>query len=210
LIAKIDKNTLYKYYEAFGLFSRTGISSAGEENSLFHDINTLKPIELATMSFGQRFNITPIQLITAVSAIANDGVLVQPKIVKEIKNTDTGAITIINTVNVRQVISKETSNKMLDMMQTVVTDGTGRHAAIAGYSIGGKTGTSEANPNKPEEGYTASYIAASPALNPEIVVLVTLYGLNGTSHQGSSVAGPVVSQILSEVLPYMGVASTQN
>ncbi|MDR0979411.1 MAG: stage V sporulation protein D [Lachnospiraceae bacterium] len=210
LISRIDKQTLYKYYEAFGLFSRTGISSAGEGNSLFHDINNLNSVELATMSFGQRINVTPIQLITAVSAIANDGVLVQPKIVKELTNTDTGAVTTIDTVNVRQVISKETSSKMLDMMQSVVTDGTGRYAAIPGYSIGGKTGTSEANPNKPDEGYTASYIAVSPALNPEIIILVTLYGLNGTSYQGSSVAGPVVKQILSEVLPYMGIASTQN
>ena len=89
----------------------------------------LEPIELATMSFGQRFNITPIQMITAVSAVANGGNLMQPRIVKEIKNTSTGAVQTINPISVRQVISKETSEEMLDMLESVVTDGTGRYAA---------------------------------------------------------------------------------
>ena len=161
------------------------------------------------MSFGQRFTITPLHLITAVSAIANDGILMQPRIVKEIVNSDTGVVTSIPTVQVRQVISKETSETMRDLMESVVTDGTGGYAKVAGYSVGGKTGTSEPSPGKEEEGYTASYVAISPTSNAKVAVLVTLYDPKGDSFQGGQVAGPVVSQILSEVLPYLGLASEE-
>lgn len=207
LCKKIGVRTLYKYYEAFGLFNTTGIALYGEADSIFHKINTVGPTELATMSFGQRFNITPLQLVTAISAIANDGVLMQPRIVKEITNTDTGAVTSIEPTTVRQVISQETSLKMLDMMESVVSDGTALYGAVRGYSIGGKTGTSEPNPDKPEEGTTASYIAVAPISNPEVAILVTLYKPTIGSTQGGSAAGPVVSQILTEVLPYLGLAS---
>ncbi len=207
LCKRIGVETLYKYYEAFGLFDPTGIALYGESDSLFHDIEKVGETELATMAFGQRFNITPLQLITAISAIANDGVLMQPRLVKEIENTDTGAITTIEPTAVRQVISKETSLKMLDMMKSVVEDGTGAYGAVKGYTIGGKTGTSEPNPAKPEEGRTASYIAVAPVSNPEIVILVTLYQPTTGNTQGGSAAGPVVSQILTEVLPYLGIAS---
>lgn len=208
LCERIGVDTLYKYYKAFGLFDTTGIALYGEANSIFHDIEDVGSTELATMAFGQRFNITPLQLITAVSAIANDGVLMQPRLVKEIENTDTGAITTIEPTTVRQVISKETSLKMLDMMQSVVDNGTGAYGAVKGYTIGGKTGTSEPNPAKPEEGRTASYIAVAPVSNPEVVILVTLYQPTTGNTQGGSAAGPVVSQILSEVLPYLGIASS--
>lgn len=103
------------------------------------------------MSFGQRFKITPIQMATAVCAVANNGVLIKPRIVKEIKNTDTGAITTINTAAVRQVISKTTAETMMDLLETVVTDGSGKYAKIKGYSIAGKTGTSEPDYNKTKD-----------------------------------------------------------
>ena len=207
LCQKIGINTLYKYYEAFGLFDPTGIPLYGEADSIFHDIKNVGGTELATMSFGQRFNITPLQLISAVSAIANDGVLMQPRIVKEIENTDTGAITTVEPKAVRQVVSKETSLKMLDLMESVVSDGTANYGAVRGYTIGGKTGTSEANPSKPEEGITVSYMAVAPTVNPEVVMLVVLYQPTNKSASGGGTAGPVASQILSEVLPYLGIAS---
>ena len=131
----------------------------------------------------------------------------QPRIVKEIKNTDTNAITTIEPNAVRQVVSKETAESLMDMLETVVTDGTGKYAKITGYSIGGKTGTSEPLSGNEEEGYVASFIAMSPTVNTQVVVLVTIYDPKGYSHQGSQVAGPVVKQILQEVLPYVGVAS---
>lgn len=184
LCNKLGVNTLYKYYSAFGLLDPTDIALTGEADSIFHTITDVRATELATMSFGQRFKITPLQLITAVSAIANDGVLMQPRIVKEIENTDTSAITTIEPAAIRQVISKETSLKMLDMMESVVTDGTGQYGAVRGYTIGGKTGTSEPSPSAPDEGRTASYIAVAPTVNPEIVILVALYQPTAGSTQG--------------------------
>ncbi len=207
---EIGAETLYKYYQGFGLFETTNSYFYGEANSIFFNENNINEFNLATMSFGQRFTITPIQLITAISAIANEGVLMQPRIVKEFKNTDTGATTTVEPKTVRQVVSKETAEIMMDMLEDVVNDGTGKYAKISGYSIGGKTGTSEPLSGNEEEGYVASFIAMSPTVNTQVVVLVTIYDPKGDSHQGSQVAGPVINQILSEVLPYIGVASDSN
>ncbi|MDO5556217.1 MAG: penicillin-binding transpeptidase domain-containing protein [Clostridia bacterium] len=205
---KIGAKTLYKYYKGFGLFDKTNSYFYGESNSVFFNENNINEYNLATMSFGQRFTITPIQLITAVSAIANEGVLMKPRIVKELKNTDTGSITTIEPNKIRQVISKKTSETMMEMLEYVVTNGTGKYANIAGYSIGGKSGTSEPLSGNEDEGYVASFIGLSPTINTQVVVLVTIYHPKGDSHQGGQVAGPVVKQILSEVLPYLGIAST--
>ena len=203
--SRIGEETLYKYYDAFGLFDKTGIATSSEANSQFWDLEDVGNVELATMSFGQRFRITPIQLITAVSSIANDGVLVQPRIVKSIENTDTGAITQIEQKNVRQVISKETASQMMDMLESVVSSGTGRYGQVNGYSVAGKTGTSEPDSNEGSY-YVASFIAISPVENPEVVVLVALHDPAGTA-SGGSMAAPAASQILTEVLPYLGVPS---
>lgn len=201
---RIGVERLYKYFEAFGLFDKTGIETASEASSIFFKKDNVGPVELATMSFGQRFNITPIQLVTAVSAVANDGKLVQPKIIKQIVNTDTGAISNNEVTEVRQVISEETAKSVLDMMKYVVTDGTGRYGAVKGYEIGGKTGTSEPTPGT-NNGYTLSYVAVAPVDNPKVVTLVCLYGM-ASDTSGSSIIGPVISRILSEVLPYLGIS----
>lgn len=205
---RIGPSTLYKYYRAFGLFDKTGIATSGEANSYFWNLDDVGNVELATMSFGQRFRVTPIQLITAISAIANDGMLVQPRIVKEIENPDTNAVVTIEPSNVRQVVSKDTADKMMDMLESVVTDGTGRYGQVTGYSVAGKTGTSEPDSTNADAMYVASFVGISPVENPEVVVLVTLYSPRGAAgHQGGSIAAPVASQILSEVLPYLGIPS---
>ena len=206
---RIGASTLYKYYEAFGLFDSTNSGLYGEQSSIFQKLENVGPVELATMSFGQRLNVTPLQMITAIACVANDGILMQPRIVKEITNTDTGAVTEIPVTQVRQVISKETSQEVKSMMESVVTEGTGRHAAVAGYSIGGKTGTSEPVYTRTEEGYVASYVAISPVEDTQVVLLLTLYDPPKNNHQGGSLAGPVVSQMLSEILPYLGIPSTE-
>lgn len=203
---RIGTKTLYKYYKAFGLFGKTNTNFYGESNSIFHELQNVNASELATMSFGQRITITPIQLITAVSAIANEGVLMQPRIIKQLEDVNTGAITTIEPTKVRQVLSKETSETLLEMLEYVVTDGTGGYAKVSGYSVGGKSGTSEPL-DASDEGYVASFIGVAPTVNPELVILVALFDPKGESHQGGQVAGPVVSQILTEVLPYLGVAS---
>ncbi len=207
---KIGASTLYKYFEAFGLFNKTGIATSGEASSQFHVLSSVGTTELATMSFGQRFTITPLQMITAACAIANDGVLVKPRIVTKIENPDTGAVTNIEVETVRQVISAETADEICDIMESVVTDGGGQYGAVAGYSIGGKTGTSEPDPNHPEDGYVASFLAIAPVENTKVVALLSLYGPQGTSHYGGQIAAPVVSQVLSEVLPYLGIPSNDS
>lgn len=203
---KIGVTTLYKYFDAFGFFSKTGIATSGEASGIFHNISNVGPVELATISFGQRFTITPLQMITAVSAIANDGVLMQPRIVQEITDTNTGAVTTIEPTEVRQVISSETSKTMLSMMESVVTDGGGKYGQVTGYSVAGKTGTSEATEGS-TAGYVSSFVGVAPADDPQLVVLLTLYNPQGSDHFGGHIAAPVVSQILSEVLPYLDIPS---
>ena len=204
---RIGVSKFYDYLEAFGLFDNTGIDLPSEGASGFWNEENVGPVELATMSFGQRFTITPIQLITAVASIANEGKVVTPHVVKKIENPDTGTVTNVETKEVRQVISTETANKMKDMLQSVVEDGGGRYAQVNGYTIGGKTGTSEPDPNHPENGYVASFVAIAPVENTELVVLLTLYAPQTSNYYGGSIAAPAVSQILTEVLPYLDIPS---
>lgn len=207
---RIGAPTLYKYYEAFGLFDSTNSGLYGEQSSIFQKLDKVGPVELATMSFGQRLNVTPLQMATAIACVANDGVLMKPRIVKQVTNTDSGSVSEIPVTQVRQVISKETAQEVKSMMESVVTIGTGKHATVSGYSIGGKTGTSEPVYNKTEEGYVASYVAISPVEDTQVVLLLTLYDPPKSNHQGGQLAGPVVSQMLSEILPYLGIPSNEN
>lgn len=207
---RIGAPTLYKYYEAFGLFDSTNSGLYGEQSSIFQKLDKVGPVELATMSFGQRLNVTPLQMATAIACVANDGVLMKPRIVKQVTNTDSGSVSEIPVTQVRQVISKETAQEVKSMMESVVTIGTGKHAAVSGYSIGGKTGTSEPVYNKTEEGYVASYVAISPVEDTQVVLLLTLYDPPKSNHQGGQLAGPVVSQMLSEILPYLGIPSNES
>ena len=205
---RIGTATLYKYYKAFGFFDKTGVDLLGEANSIFKEESTVIPVERATYSFGQRFSITPLQMITAISAIANDGILMKPRIVKSITNTDTGAVTNIDTEQVRQVISSETASKVKSMMQSVVEDGTGWRGGVTGYTVGGKTGTSEPRAGREDiDGYVATYVAISPVEDTRVVLLLNLYKAPKSNHQGGTLAGPVVSQMLSEILPYLGIPS---
>ena len=204
---KIGVEKYYSYLEKFGLLKRTGIDLPGEAGSIFLAENKVGPVELATISFGQRFEITPIQLVTAVSSIANGGTSIKPRVVKQIINSKTKEITDIPVEKNGTVISKETSEKVLSMMESVVSEGTGKNAKVAGYRIGGKTGTSEdgVNTNK----YVTSFLGVAPIDNPQIVLLVTLYNPTGEGgHQGGGVAAPVGGQIFNEVLPYLEVTKT--
>ena len=201
---KLGVHTYYSYLNKFRLLNRTGIDLPGEANSIFLAENKAGPVELATISFGQRFEITPIQLATAVSAIANGGTSVQPRVVKQIINSETKEVTDIPVKMNGTVISKETSEKVLSMMESVVSEGTGKNAKVAGYKIGGKTGTSEdgVNTNK----YVTSFCGVAPIDNPQVVLLITLYNPTGEGgHQGGGVAAPVGGQIFSEILPYLEV-----
>ncbi|MCI8655017.1 MAG: hypothetical protein HFJ48_03980 [Clostridia bacterium] len=203
--SRIGAQTSYKYYEAFGFFNKTEISLPGESTGIFFNLKDVGPVQLATMSFGQRFTITPLQMINSVSAIVNDGVLMKPRIVKSITNTDSGDITEIAPTEVRQVVSKETSETIISMMQSEVEIGTGKKAIVKGYNVGGKTGTSEPAPGHEDEGYVASFIGIAPIEDVKMVVLVALYDPRGPSHQGGQIATPVVANIFAEALPYLGI-----
>lgn len=204
---RIGVSTFYKYLKAYGLFEKTGIDLPSEGNSSFWSEDNVGPVELATMSFGQRFTITPMQLVKAVSAIANDGVMLTPHLVKKMVNNDTGNVTTIEKQEERQVVSKDTADKMKSIMKDVVEVGGGSYAKVAGYTVGGKTGTSEPDPNHPENGYVASFLAIAPVENTKVVCLLTLYGPQSSNHYGGRIAAPAVSQILTEVLPYLDIPS---
>ena len=212
---KIGVHKYYEYLNKFGFFKTTGIDLPGEASSIFLKEDKVGPVELATISFGQRFEVTPIQMATMLSTIANGGVYVKPRVVKQIiSNTETDEngnrkVTNIEPEKGERVLSEKTSKDILSMMQTVVSEGTGKNAKVEGYSIGGKTGTSEdgVNTNK----YVTSFIGTAPIEDPQVVILVTLYNPTGEGgHQGGGVAAPVGGQLFSEILPYLEVEKSQN
>lgn len=174
---KLGVTKYFSYLKKFGLLNKTGVNLPGEANSIFIAENKCGPVELATISFGQRFEITPIQLATAVSSIANGGTLITPRIAKAMINSETGEKTEFEIEKKSQVISKETSEKVLSMMESVVSEGTGKNAKVAGYRIGGKTGTSEDGVNTGK--YVTSFCGVAPIDDPQLVVLVTLYNPTG-------------------------------
>ena len=200
---KLGVDTYFSYLGKFGLLSKTGVDLPGEANSIFIAKEKAGPVELATISFGQRFEITPLQLVTAVSSIANGGNLIQPRVVKATIDSETGETQEKEPVILSEnVISKETSKNVLSMMESVVSLGTGKNAQVKGYSVGGKTGTSEDGVNTGK--YVTSFCGVASISDPELVILITLYNPTGEGgHQGGGVAAPIGSQILSEVLPYL-------
>lgn len=199
---KIGVKTYYSYLRKFGFFGITGIDIPGEAGSIFLKEEKVGPVELGTIAFGQRFEITPIQMATMLSTIANKGRYIKPHLVKQIIGKDE-TITI-DKQEEEQVISEETAQNVLSMMESVVSEGTGKNAKVEGYRIGGKTGTSEdgVNTNK----YVTSFIGVAPIENPQVVVLVTLYDPKGEGgHSGGAVAAPVAGKIFKEVLEYLEI-----
>ena len=199
---KIGVKTYYSYLRKFGFFGITGIDIPGEAGSIFLKEEKVGPVELGTIAFGQRFEITPIQMATMLSTIANKGRYIKPHLVKQIIGKDE-TITI-DKQEEEQVISEETAQNVLSMMESVVSEGTGKNAKVEGYRIVGKTGTSEdgVNTNK----YVTSFIGVAPIENPQVVVLVTLYDPKGEGgHSGGAVAAPVAGKIFKEVLEYLEI-----
>ena len=201
---KIGIHTYYSYLEKFGLLSKTGIDLPGEANSIFLKEEKVGPVELATISFGQRFEITPIQMAKIVGTIANGGTAVNPRLVKAIIDSKTGEKKEIAIEEGQQVISKENADKVLSMMQSVVDEGTGKNAQVEGYNVGGKTGTSEDGVNTGKR--IASFVGVADVTDPEVIIIVILYNPTGQGgHQGGGVAAPVAGKILGEVLPYLEI-----
>ncbi len=202
---KIGRDRFLKGVRAFGFFEETGIEFPGETAGVGFTEGNFSEVDLATTSFGQSITVTPLQMITAVSAVANGGTLYKPHLVKEIVNSDNIVIESRKPEVVRQVISEETSDIMCAILESVVSDGGGRNAYLAGYRIAGKTGTSEKIPRGNGK-YVASFIAFAPADDPQIACLVILDQPEvGMPYYGGTIAAPVVKNILEESLIYLGV-----
>lgn len=201
---KLGVHTYYSYLEKFGFLRKTGIDLPGEAGSIFLKEEKVGPVELGTIAFGQRFEVTPIQMVTMVSTIANGGTYIQPRVVKATIDGKTGERKEMEVIKKDRVISEETAQNVLSMMESVVADGTGRNSQVKGYRIGGKTGTSEDGVNTGK--YVTSFIGVAPISDPSVTVLITLYNPTGEGgHQGGGVAAPIGSQIFGEVLPYLEV-----
>lgn len=201
---KLGVHTYYSYLEKFGFLRKTGIDLPGEAGSIFLKEEKVGPVELGTIAFGQRFEVTPIQMVTMVSTIANGGTYIQPRVVKATIDGKTGERKEVEVIKKDRVISEETAQNVLSMMESVVADGTGRNSQVKGYRIGGKTGTSEDGVNTGK--YVTSFIGVAPISDPSVAVLITLYNPTGEGgHQGGGVAAPIGSQIFGEVLPYLEV-----
>ncbi len=224
---RVGAEKFYEYVEAFGLFEKTGIDLPGESGSIWWPSDSFEnPRDLSSLaaaSFGQTFNITPLQMITAVSAVVNGGNLMQPYVVKQIADADGTVVAATEPTAARQVISAQTSEIMCDILEQVVggEGGTGKNARVAGYKVGGKTGTSTDTNQIASQGegeakeYTVSFCGIAPMDDPEVVVLLLLdnpkhapgniIGESGVYISGGNMAAPVVGQILSEILPYLDI-----
>ena len=206
LALDIGLEKFYEYIEAFGFKDKTGIVLTGEAESIFHA--NPGEIDMAVTAFGQRVQITPIQLATAYCAIANGGTLLKPRIVKEVTDSDNIVIKSYDTQVVRQVISEETSKQVLGMLEQVVATGTGSNAYVSGYRVAGKTGTSETTQSETTNRYIASFCGIAPADDPEVVVLVMLdhpEPEDGADASGGKHAAPVAGELIEKILTHLEV-----
>lgn len=203
---RMGKENFYKYIDAFGFGKKTNIKLPGEATGLIPKYNEVGDIELATISFGRGISVTPIQLITAVSAIANDGILMKPKFVDKITNQKGKLEKKVTPTEIRKVVSSETANKTLNLLENVVSNGTGSNAYIEGYRVGGKTGTAQDYNNKI---YDSSFIGLFPVNNPRFVVLVVLYGIDGQTYYASQTAAPIFKKIANDLIRYYKIPSQE-
>ncbi|MGF6375297.1 stage V sporulation protein D (sporulation-specific penicillin-binding protein) [Clostridiales Family XIII bacterium PM5-7] len=203
---KMGKEAYYDYLEMFGITQRTGVDLPGEEKAQIQPEDTIGKVELSTMSYGQGIAMTPIQLVTAVSAIGNKGVLMQPRIVKNLQDADGNIVKTFETKEVRKVISAKTASEMKKIMEYVVEEGGGGNAKIAGYRIGGKTGTADKPLNGKYSSDTySSFIGMAPMDDPQLVILVVVDSPKGVQF-GSATAAPIAKEFLENALVYLKVA----
>lgn len=200
---RLGTDNFYKYFNQFGLLKRTDIDLPGEAVTIMHNKKNVGPVELATVSFGQSFQITPIQLVTTVSSLINGGNRITPHFGVSVKN-DQGELVQTLKYNVAEgTVSSETSGVLRDVLEKVVSEGSGRNAKIEGYTIGGKTATSQTLPRSANK-YISSFLGFAPAENPQVLALCIINNPQGI-YYGGTIAAPVVKEIFSNVLPYLGI-----
>ena len=202
--ARVGTANFMKYYKTFGFMEKTGFDLPGEAVCAFHTKENFNEVELATSSFGQSFQVTPLQLVTAYSAITNDGTMVRPRIAKELVDNDGNVLQKFETQYIRKVISAETASTTRQILESVVTNGTSKNAYIPGFRIAGKTGTSEKLPRGNGK-YIASFLGFAPANDPEIIGLLILDEPMGDTYMGGQIAAPTFKLIFDDVLRYLGM-----
>lgn len=205
IASRLGTTGFYKYFQKFGLAQKTGIDLPGEAGTIIHKQENVKAVELATMSFGQSFQITPIQLVTTVSAIVNGGKRVIPHLGVRVID-EKGKVIETFKYKDEQVLTEKTSETMRELLESVVSAGTGKNAYIEGYEIGGKTATSQTLPRSAHK-YISSFVGFAPADNPEILALVVIYNPKGI-YYGGTIAAPVIRTVFENVLPYLGIEKT--
>lgn len=200
---RIGSDRFCDYFEQFGLLSRTNIDLPGEASTIMHKRENIGQVELATMSFGQSFQITPIQLATTVSSIINGGNRVTPHFGVETKNAE-GEVTHTFVYEQKEhIVSEETSTTMRYLLEKVVSEGSGKNAALEGFSIGGKTATSQTLPRS-EKRYISSFLGFAPADDPQVLALIIINNPQGV-YYGGTIAAPVCRDLFSNILPYLGI-----
>lgn len=198
---RLGVDNFYKYFKQFGLLEKTNIDLPGEAATIMHKKENVGPVELATISFGQSFQITPIQLVTTVSSIINGGTRITPHFGVEVRDESGNLVETLEYDTRENICSEETSETMQYLLEKVVSEGGGKNAKIEGYSIGGKTATSQTLPRS-ENRYISSFLGFAPADDPEVLVLAIIRNPQGT-YYGGLIAAPVVKEIMENILPYL-------
>lgn len=206
--ARVGAQKFYDYFDKLGLSRRTGVDLPGEANSIKHKLENVGAVELATMTFGQSFQITPLQLMVAASSIVNGGTLVTPHFGVQIKNAEGTTIKTLKYNTTEGTVSKETSDTMKSLLEAVVSDGTGKRAYLPGFRVGGKTATSEKLPRRSGK-YISSFIGFAPAENPQVMAIILIDEPVGI-YYGGTIAAPVIAEVFDNVLPYLGIEPIYN
>lgn len=204
---RVGVDGFYNGMKDLGLMSKTNIDIPGEASTIMHKKETIGPVELATMSFGQSFQITPMQLAATVSSIINGGTRVTPHFAKEIRNDDGELIKTFDYGSGERIVSEDTSATMRMLLESVVSEGGGSKGQVEGYRIGGKTATSQTLPRSAKQ-YISSFIGFAPADDPKVLGLVIIAKPTGV-YYGGTIAAPVLQSIYANILPYLGIETVE-
>lgn len=200
---RLGTDDFYKYFEQFGLMGETGVDLPGEASTIMHKKENVGQVELATMSFGQSFQVTPVQMAATVSSLINGGYRVTPHFGVQALDAKGKKIETLHEGRGKRIVSEETSKTMQKLLESVVSEGSGKNAYVEGYSIGGKTATSQTLPRSANK-YISSFIGFAPAQDPQILGMCVIYDPQGI-YYGGTIAAPVIGDIFENIFPYLGI-----